>query len=265
VQLLNAHSEIFIGNERYLYLYPQIKERSATDQGYFGSDRFELANFSVIHSGETFWNDISQMDNWEQGAQGTVGGRDKIKTARIVGDKAPLALWYFDDLMNVIHNCKFITVSRGIVSVGRSWQRRADNASDHLWKRSDNFGAAVPIYLKSVRFSMLLKRKGLPIVDVFSPKLCDRDDEQLSKVIDFLGVSREPKFFDAYRSWRSQMADRAEALIPTEGEKRLVFQHLPLVYQLMRAWEEGDRDHRLEDIFWEGFHTDLKEFAQSKH
>src|SRR5215469_6731787 len=66
VQLLNAHSEIFIGNERYLYLYPRIKEAAAKDNGYFNTERFKPERFSLIHPGETFWNDISDMDSWEQ-------------------------------------------------------------------------------------------------------------------------------------------------------------------------------------------------------
>jgi hypothetical protein len=253
--LLNSHKDIAIGVERYLYIYPRLKKCGA-DQP-FDATWFSEEKFSRIESDETFYKSIDDMPGWDRGVYTSNGMRAKFRSANIVGDKAPVGLFYVEDIASRFPSAKFVIVLRDLISVARSWQARADNVSDTLWKREDGFAAAIPLWISYVRHGRALAKLGIPTFSIFVPQMYKTGDQQISRMLSFVQAGHDHAFEQVIDARREAAKSRNKESAPTKQELKHLSSHKWALLQLAEELRGSASPYASEDLLWSNFGDDL--------
>ena len=254
-RLLNSHDKIFIGIERYVYLYSRLRKLGSAIA--FDVTRFEPKNFNEIREGETFFGRIEDMPGWISGFYGGRGGVEKIGDALVVGDKAPVGLFCVENIASRIAGSKFLIVIRDIISVSRSWQKRADDTQDVLWPSSNGFSAAASQWISYLQNGILLRRSNIPILEVYSPNLYKDNDTQVDAVLRFLEIEPDVEIRKTLETRRRLVMSRNFRSTPTAEEKKIVLSHIERIRRLAVTWKEHEHPCQLEDLFWDGMLRDI--------
>ena len=126
-RLLNAHPKIGIGVERY---------RSRLTIG-LTPDLFERVRFFKYEE------DDGARDVFEKFAEEYARLKAKWNRCLYVGDKIPRLYRRFDPLYAAFPNATVVCITRDVLPVCASWQRRADDPNDRSWPPSNDALAAV--------------------------------------------------------------------------------------------------------------------------
>jgi hypothetical protein len=253
---LNRHPRIYVGYERFLSLY---NKKDAVNPSLFEPERFV-----TLEPGDTFWRSLDEMPDWSE------EGRAKYPSADIVGDKAPYALFHIPRLRQQFPDAVFVIAVRDIVSVARSWERRARNSADRDWKRSDGFAVGIRVWLSSMQALARYLLRGPPVCDIFMPQLYCRDifppnggatGHELQRLCSAIGV--EPSEL-MWKRWYgvSHHQGKYVPCSPTTEEKQAVLRELTDVLRLMEDLDECRYRIPNDHLFWPGFMTDFRSVSQ---
>ncbi len=119
-RLLNRHSDVLIGNERYY----RVIERGELTPAHFEMDRF-----LSIEPGDTH-DEPPGMDEGPNPHWVGVDPGGKVEAARMIGDKYPPIFRAYPMLAERFADAHIVYVLRNPVSVAESYQGRADDVAD---------------------------------------------------------------------------------------------------------------------------------------
>jgi sulfotransferase family protein len=172
--LINCHSDIVVGYERYSGLYVENRGVSV--------DLFEPKRFMSFQPGDRKLREKRQVF--------VDGMAEKIKTARVVGDKHP-QIYKRREVFEVFPNAKFIFIIRDPTDVARSFQVRARNASisdKAHWDSKRNFRVGIREWNAAIEgITQWMKNPPGPTLVLFYEDLFFRKCG-LKNLFDFIGV-----------------------------------------------------------------------------
>lgn len=219
---LNAHPDIFIGVERYLYRFCDGGPLVTTKD-------FSVEAFGAIEPRDTFYTDVSEIEGWLD-EEGRVVGPQRLENARVCGEKSPISIFYFTRIKEQIPDATFICVVRDVLSVGRSWQARADNADDALWSRTDGFKEGVDFWFRSMKSLRFQRKQGTTIHVVMINELFGAQDEELDRLMRIIKVERGPEW-DRYitqeREARASSMRTPRPVTDAERQTILSYEEMP--------------------------------------
>ena len=169
---LNHHPEICIGTERYGKLSMGRK---------MTPDLFEPERFSEIRETDCAYADFRDFMR-------AVGLPDRIKTARIVGDKQPLMFMVFDHINAVFPGAKFIYIGRNIFDVAASYKRRLLRSAD---KWNFTIATAVQHWNEGISKTLAYRSTGRPLLVLEYERLY-AEGQGLDEIGAFLGIDPKP-------------------------------------------------------------------------
>jgi hypothetical protein len=173
--LLNAHPAIVIGQERYFNLVsPGAYDRLTPDL--FDDDRFLHPTPDETHNHQ-----------WRDNGEYVAHLRDKLRRARIVGDKVPNYFARTEMLFERFPGSRMLLITRDPVRVADSWKRRMLDPADTTWHAGPekaieqwNIGQGAMLYLCQT----LPDRVGMVVYE----RLFGGDARGLERLCDWLGA-----------------------------------------------------------------------------
>jgi hypothetical protein len=128
VALLNCHTAVLMLNERYSYVILR-------DEG-IGPEHFVKERLFTFNANDSYYD-----------AVGTESGRELLQSryssAVYVGDKVPRLYERLDRISTSFEFSTVIFLSRNIIDVSSSYNRRARNSDDKRWPSHNDFRVAV--------------------------------------------------------------------------------------------------------------------------
>ena len=251
VRLINCHEKVLVGCERFLHWYSGFEDWSTAPDWNFLLNSFDTERFVNVQEGDTYFRHITDMVGWQK--YGTTEPLRKFNQAAVVGDKAPIGIFYVGELFTIFPNSIFVTMFRENTSVCRSWDRRAADTDDVLWKREDDFEIGVRSWLDALEAAIRYKKMGYPIIDVFAPALYHRQAGVLERVFSCLGLDLDKGICDQYDAiYDNGLVDRKPE-IPEEPEKEVIFRNFGRIYNIVSEFSSVNLSFGLEEAFWPGF------------
>ena len=177
VTMLNAHPDVCLGNERYTKL---------AQRGELTPEHFKHERFFDFRS-----EDTNSLPDFQKGGGLATQYRDldnKWNTAHYFGDKVP---HLFREMPSVAANfpkSKFILIHRNIYDVALSWQKRADDISDH-WPAKNNYKSAVQAWNQCVDFMSSSQAAKIDMLVLSYEDFFDGQSSQWEGLLDFLDLS----------------------------------------------------------------------------
>jgi glycosyltransferase involved in cell wall biosynthesis len=191
LHLLNEDSRIVLGRERYKYCRTEITPEHFTEERFF-SPRKSETNYLV----EEFYDRLH--DRWKQG------------NVRYIGDKVP---FYYKDLFylgETFPDCKVLFLVRDLERVAASYNARANNPEDRVWRENMDYRQAVVDWNESLQKLIDFAEAGysnqvfvIPYEDFFSGR-----EEQLKAIYDFLGLEVSEGAVSNFREMTSDWQER---------------------------------------------------------
>jgi hypothetical protein len=218
---------------------------------------FETRRFATLVPGDTFWRSLQDMHDW------TTVGKPKYETADIVGDKAPYVIFHIPKLHKHFPDAIFLVAVRDVVSVARSWNKRAKNTADLAWNRSHDFDAGVRYWLSCMRRLSAYLLENVPICDIFVPKLYRRDDFELKRLCHAVGIEASPLMMRRYYGVRHHRGEYVPCS-PDPEEKESVLRDLPEVLSVIEGLEACRYRVTYDELFWPEFLSDVRSAQQRR-
>jgi hypothetical protein len=128
VDLLNCHRNIIMLQERYSNL---LLKKPMLQPGHFAEERL-----FTFQEGDSFHNAVS-----EESGYGKL--RTRYVSSLYVGDKVPRLYERLDWIAQNFECVTLIFMSRNVLDVAASYNRRARDVEDKLWPRDQDFRVAV--------------------------------------------------------------------------------------------------------------------------
>lgn len=205
VRLLNAHSKICIGMERYKGLINDSEKLKTLTE-----DRFKKENFFDIKDEETniqwdyFYNPLEE----------------KFNDCSYVGDKVPRYFQIYGHLKSKFPNSKHIFLVRDPVEVANSWKVRAQDARDVNWLSTNDVQRAVQVWNSSLKVAYKKMKTGdLNIIFVSYSDLFSGDDLTLQHILKFLELPNSNSLKSKFQEMTSMWSERkAKELMLTNDE-----------------------------------------------
>ncbi len=120
-ELLCAHSEMIVGNERF-YNWAEYEHIAKLTPAAFEKDVFLFPTPDETHN--HVWNDGSPYQ---------LHLLSKYDGAKVLGDKVPHYFYHTEYLLTEFPNAKLIFLTRNVFDCAASWQKRRDDAIDDIW------------------------------------------------------------------------------------------------------------------------------------
>jgi Domain of unknown function (DUF6473)/Sulfotransferase family len=206
VQLLDAHSEISIGMERYI-------TRFLSGNG-LSPELFEEERFFSVEEGDTFYDNLDFLKPLYDSL------RSKWQRSVVVGDKIPKLYTRYDHVFERFPEARVIFVSRNLIDVANSYKRRAEDESDQDWSQSRGAAAAIDDWntANSLTLAALDRFPGKIYVLSYESLFLDRSG--LEELFAFIGLRPSR---DVHERFKNQLqrsstitAHRSESLSAAE-------------------------------------------------
>jgi hypothetical protein len=203
--LLAPHPAIALGLERFNL---RMFERRLMPAD------FERSRFLRMEAGDTWYDDLS-MFPWQQQLV-----EAHYDTAEYVGDKVPRAYQFFDHLITLFPDVRFICLVRNVFDVAASYETRQRDVAhwDPDWgprKAVEHWNASLQAILACADVA--------PILPVVYEDLI-ANDSTLDTVAEFLDIDPRPLRV----GWR-QMSRHAEQPEPGAGARRLTSEDVAFI------------------------------------
>jgi hypothetical protein len=226
--LLGAHSEMVITNERYI----RVAEPGRYRQLGYDAFRAERLLHPVPEETQNF-----QWANHGPAHQALIR---KYATARVVGDKVPMYHHYLDHLFSEMGKARLVFMIRNAVDVVDSWQARRDDAADRVWTADYRMGVAM--WNRDNRLILeALKTYRQRIRVVSYERLYSYAPAYLGRVLGFVGVNpRDPAILEAYASMTGDWMHRfskPSRLTPSQRDWALAMADMDLYRQVIDMGE----------------------------
>lgn len=206
LHVLNAHPEVVVGMERYKRVVSGGIDR-------LGPELFTKERFFDFSDGETN-QDPEEAARW---GVDYAALEAKFDRATYVGDK--MTTVRFDAVHQRLPGARFVFIVRDVDQVASSWDRRAQDTSDHWPERADA-RASVERWNTSLRRIRRSVRRhpDLACVVEYGRFFGDPDATSLQGVLDFLGLPWEPgiaaEFDRVHQQYVGDVAGRDRTLSP---------------------------------------------------
>jgi hypothetical protein len=103
-------------------------------------EHFEEDRYYDLQPGDTFW----------QGLEDCTSSKDVFSSALYRGDKIPLLYKHLDKLFDEMEDAKVLYIVRDIYEVAASYNVRAKDEDDGLWRRDQDYNAAIKDWNESL-------------------------------------------------------------------------------------------------------------------
>jgi hypothetical protein len=188
-ELLNAHSKVCLGIERFKFQYLR--------ENIYSSALFERERFFDFRKEDTNL-DPALRPAWQPVYDGIA---EKWDTAEVIGDKVPDLQPILGDFIEANPDFRYICILRNLKDVALSWQTRADKSRDS-WPTGKGFEAACDSW--SMQMEMLHDmvankafRRKILLLDYDT--MYDDPDRVGAALLAFLGIPAEETFFETLR------------------------------------------------------------------
>ena len=226
--LLGAHSDMVITNERYIHLaqpgrYQQLGHASFRSEKLLHPVPEETQNFQWANRGEAHQALIR-----------------KYETVRVVGDKVPMYHHYLDHLFSEMGKARLVIMIRNVVDVVDSWQARHDDQRDGIWTADYQKGVAMWNWDNRLILQALQKyRQRIRVVSY--ERLFSYAPAYLGRVLAFAGVDpRDPAILEAYtamtRDWMYRFS-KPSRLTPSQRDWSLAMADMDLYRHIIDLGE----------------------------
>lgn len=181
MHLLNADPRIVVGRERFKYCREHITPEVFTPERFFRPTAAET-NYRVPE----FYEQL--RTKWNTGA------------VRYIGDKVP---FYYKDLPGLVARfdaCKVIFIVRDLERVAASYNARAANPEDLVWKPTMDYRVAVDDWNESLRCvrDFVEAGHGSRLFIVPYERLFSGEMACLEALFGFLGLQPDPSVTDGF-------------------------------------------------------------------
>jgi len=138
--LMVAHPAIALGVERYILLCYQKNKISPV--------LFDKSKFFDLQPGETFYSDLFSFNPYYRTIE------KRFENALWVGDKAPTLYLDYNGVEHNFENAHILFISRNIIDVAGSYQKRATDKTDGSWNASRDYRRAVSDWNESLKLTL---------------------------------------------------------------------------------------------------------------
>jgi len=210
VSILNAHSKIIIGQERYKDL---IKDHvSEITPALFTKSRFfdfrerdtNLLPTRIKHV-DKLYNELEEKFENDDLA--------------VVGDKIPFLYRRYQEVAGSIPNVKFIFLVRDLRAVADSYRRRCDDPNDS-WKR--NVNSAISDWTEAMQATAACHENELTaakLLVVGYEDFYSGEIQELQRVLQFLNLSLDKSVVDRYRAMTTDWECRRDQVTGLSEEE----------------------------------------------
>jgi hypothetical protein len=184
--LLNIHSAIALGIERYKYLYGRNLE---LDHSLFERPRFfDFRETDTNITPKTRFGEA--YDRLER----------KFDRATFIGDKLPRLYQFYDQIAAAFPSARFIYLIRHPVPVASSWQVRANDGKDS-WPNKNNYLEAINEWNRANLLTSRYRKANAEKIKVVEyEQLFSGDDFTLRQIFDWLKIPATPKVLAYYKT-----------------------------------------------------------------
>ena len=190
--LLNAHSQIAIGMERYKYLY-------RGDPADVGPHLFDDGRFFDIQPSET---NIGMAPHYR-------ALRGKFSGVAYVGDKMPGLVDCFPLLMQRFASPRFVYIFRDPAFVAASWQARADNPNDPWPAQNDAMVAVKSWNAEMERVIAFAQAHPGLLVPIGYEHLFSGAPDALDRLLHHLGLPPDAALTQAHAAMTAGWSERS--------------------------------------------------------
>jgi hypothetical protein len=212
VRLLNSHSRICIGMERFKYV--KKLKGNEFDKKRFFSFSPEETNILPTKNGawKQFYADLES----------------RFDQSKVVGDKFGTKPGIFKQIRSVYPEARFIHIVRSIDRVAASWNVRAANKKDH-WPPNADYRAAVPRWNMANREALEAIDHGL-LVTVIDYEKFYSNQSDIDGLLEFLTVTTDSSFLENYKASCGFFTDNVlgKELKRLPGEEAYIAEHADL-------------------------------------
>ena len=213
VRLMNKHPGIFLGSERYKFVYGKKQED-------VGPHLFEAERFLQPTPDET---NISQRQ-----FKDPERAKARLDRAIYLGDKVPRIMRYQRILNERFPSSRFIIMYRDVHRVCSSWNRRAEDVNDN-WPATNNFKVAVEAINSELRAAVAFCKDEparcliVRYENLFGPNGINA----LEKILDWLKIRHHPRIMDAIDANQSTATQiQSKELLELEGQREFIADHI---------------------------------------
>ena len=206
MRLLNAHSGIVLGVERYK------KYAKKENLKYLTKDVFESEYFFDIKPQQTNLN--SSHKAWEREWKKLYQDMEPKfnQSTLLVGDKYPHYFLFYKEINKKFDHPKWIFMIRDVYQVALSYNARASNSKDK-WSKERNYTAAVFDWNDSIRRTWDFLELGAKNIFLCEySKIFSYDVKYLEAMLDFLEVGSDRRIEDFYgkmtKDWKTRLSKR---------------------------------------------------------
>jgi len=194
--LLTASSEVVLGLERY-------GTRMFSTTAGLTPELFTYERFFDLRPQDTFYDDLDAFHAYYATA------RERFEDAAVIGDKLPKLYVRFERLGRAFPDAKVVFMFRNIFDVAASYKRRAADAADAQWRRSQGVSAAITDWTQSIAAFQAFESR-LDMLPVVYEELFI-EGRGLDRVCDFVGVTAPDPIVAHFRNLlaRSSQLERA--------------------------------------------------------
>jgi len=187
-RLLNGHSKIGIGIERYRFRAMKHKDCP------YQIELFEKKRFF------NYRPEDGAVDVWQKYSGDYEELASKWKHLAWTGDKVPRLYLAADNLLRDIPDARLIFILRDVFSVAASWQGRADDTADLSWPVSNGWSAAVEEWNRGVEIAAnLIRNYPDRVVLVDYQDIFSEDLVTLRRLFGSLGLRSPRKLPELYQ------------------------------------------------------------------
>ncbi|MCP4458653.1 MAG: sulfotransferase [Cytophagales bacterium] len=219
MHLLNTHSQIVLGIERYKFLYSKPKNLTLA--------LFEKKRFFNFKDQDT---NISPNGPTELLYENALV---KFDTAKYIGDKTPKIFKRYNQINKIYEGTKFIFIVRDIYSVASSWNVRAQNDADQGWDKDKDYKKAVESWNESLTKTKDAIDNKIDVCIIHYNSFFAASDlnqnNNLSKLMSFLDLPITPSVANKYlNSCKTYQRLINKDLMIKEGQTEFIQAHANL-------------------------------------
>jgi hypothetical protein len=212
VRLLNSHSRICIGMERFKYV-KKLRGNEFDKKKFFSFSPKET-NILPKKGGqwERFYADLES----------------RFDQSKAIGDKFGTKPGTFQRILSVYPEARFIHIVRSIDRVAASWNARAADKKDH-WPPTADYRAAVPRWNMANREALEAIDHGLPVTVIDYEKFYSNQSD-IDGLLEFLTVTSDLSFQENYKASCKFFTDNVlgKELKRLSGEEEYIAEHADL-------------------------------------
>jgi hypothetical protein len=203
-ELLNTHSKICLGIERFKFRY--LRENT------YSNDFFQKDRFFDFRPEDTNL-DPALRPAWQPVYDEIA---EKWDTAEVIGDKVPDLLPILGDFIATNPDFRYICILRNLKDVALSWQTRADKPRD-AWPAGKGFETACESWSEQMQMLHdLMAQKPMrgKVLLLDYDTMYDNPDRTGAAILSFLGISAEAAFLQTLQEHAEFMASRSARKVP---------------------------------------------------